>query len=124
MKKLTRREAIAAGSGLALAGSSLLGPTAAAQTGHDQHGGHTGHAAPAPASPPPAPAGKYSHPVSNTFYARTIAPGTDVPPGEPGKDYTPVVTPSGTTLPYQVVDGVKIYHLVAEPVLHEFAPGL
>ncbi|HSU68888.1 MAG TPA: copper oxidase [Tepidisphaeraceae bacterium] len=46
------------------------------------------------------------------------------PPGEPGKDYTPVHTPNGVTLPYRVVDGMKVMHLVAEPVEHEFAPGL
>lgn len=48
-----------------------------------------------------------------------------MPPGEPGKDYTPVVTPNGSTLPWKVVDGVKVYHLISEPVPnHEFAPGL
>jgi FtsP/CotA-like multicopper oxidase with cupredoxin domain len=47
-----------------------------------------------------------------------------LPPGEPGKDYTPVFTPNGTTLEYKVVDGVKVMHLVAEEVDHEFAPGL
>ncbi|HYE60725.1 MAG TPA: copper oxidase [Phycisphaerales bacterium] len=46
------------------------------------------------------------------------------PPGEPGKDYTPVIVPNGWTLPYKVVDGVKVFHLVAEEVDHEFAPGL
>ncbi|MDD5708389.1 MAG: copper oxidase [Kiritimatiellae bacterium] len=38
--------------------------------------------------------------------------------------YTPVVVPSGATLPFRIVDGVKVFHLVAEPVDHEFAPGL
>jgi FtsP/CotA-like multicopper oxidase with cupredoxin domain len=47
-----------------------------------------------------------------------------LPPGEPGKDYTPVVIPNGWSLPFRVVDGVKVYHLVAEEVYHEFAPGL
>ena len=47
-----------------------------------------------------------------------------LPPGEPGRDYTPVHTPNGATLPYRVVDGVKVFHLVAEPVDHEFMPGL
>jgi hypothetical protein len=47
-----------------------------------------------------------------------------LPPGEPGKDYNPVITPNGTTLPFKVVNGVKIFHLVAEEVEHEFAPGL
>jgi FtsP/CotA-like multicopper oxidase with cupredoxin domain len=48
----------------------------------------------------------------------------DYPPGEPGKDYTPVITPNGSTLPYKVVGGVKVFHLVTEEVDHEFAPGL
>ena len=46
------------------------------------------------------------------------------PPGEEGKDYTPVVVPNGRKLPWKVVGGVKVYHLVAEEVEHEFAPGL
>jgi manganese oxidase len=45
-------------------------------------------------------------------------------PGEPGKDYTPVVTPNGVALPYKIVDGAKVFHLTAEEVDHEFAPGL
>ena len=43
-------------------------------------------------------------------------------PGEPGRDYTPVVTPNGWTLPFKIVDGIKVFHLVAEEVQHEFAP--
>jgi manganese oxidase len=46
------------------------------------------------------------------------------PPGQPGRDYTPSVTPGGETLPWKVVDGVKVFHLVAGEVEHEFAPGL
>ena len=37
-------------------------------------------------------------------------------PGEAGRDYQPTTTPGGTTLPFRVVDGVKVYHLVAEEV--------
>ena len=48
----------------------------------------------------------------------------DESPGEPGRDYTPVVVPNGWTLPYKVIDGVKVFHMVAEEVEHEFAPGL
>jgi manganese oxidase len=29
-------------------------------------------------------------------------------PGQPGKDYKPVVTPSGASLPWKVVDDVKV----------------
>lgn len=42
----------------------------------------------------------------------------------PGAPRVPVVTPNGATLPHRIVDGVKVFHLVAEPVEHEFAPGL
>jgi len=45
-------------------------------------------------------------------------------PGEPGTDYTPAVVPNGGTLKWKLVDGVKVFHLVAEPVVREFAPGL
>ncbi len=38
--------------------------------------------------------------------------------------YTPVVTPNGATLPHTLDNGVKVFHLVAEPVKHEFAPGM
>lgn len=45
-------------------------------------------------------------------------------PGLPQKDYTPVIVPNGSKLPWKIVDGVKVFHLVAEEVDHEFAPGL
>ena len=47
-----------------------------------------------------------------------------LPPGEPGRDYDPVVIPNGAALPFKVVDGVKVFHLVAEEVAHELTPGL
>ncbi|MBL8756211.1 MAG: copper oxidase [Planctomycetes bacterium] len=46
------------------------------------------------------------------------------PPGQPFVDYLPVETPNGASLPFKVVDGVKVFHLVVEPVRHTFAPGL
>src|SRR5690242_4488610 len=36
---------------------------------------------------------------------------------------TPVIMLNGETLPYTVDNGVKIFHLTAEPVKQEFAPG-
>src|SRR5829696_2442623 len=42
----------------------------------------------------------------------------------PGRGYKPVVVPNGTTLPFKIVDGVKVFHLVAEELTHEFDPGL
>jgi FtsP/CotA-like multicopper oxidase with cupredoxin domain len=57
-------------------------------------------------------------------YSGGDSPTTPVRPGEPGRDYRPTITPSGATLPWKAVDGVKVYHLIAEEVDHEFAPGL
>ncbi len=45
-------------------------------------------------------------------------------PGKPDKDYKPVIVPNGKTLPWKIVDGVKIYHLVAEECDHEFVQPL
>ena len=61
-------------------------------------------AAAAASSPPPALTGRQP----------AIAPG-----GQPA-----VVTPNGSTLPLRLVNGVKVGHLIAEPVDHEFAPRL
>jgi len=38
--------------------------------------------------------------------------------------YVPVVTPNGSTLPWTMEDGWKTFHLTAEPVKREFAPGM
>ena len=50
----------------------------------------------------------------------TAAP---LPPPD-GRPYNPVVTLNGWTLPWRMKDGVKEFHLVAEPVVREFAPGM
>jgi manganese oxidase len=36
----------------------------------------------------------------------------------------PVITPNGTTLPLKRVGNVKVGHLIAQPIDHEFMPGL
>lgn len=53
----------------------------------------------------------------------TIPPSPIAPPTH-GLSYTPVVTPSGSTLPWKWDNGVKVFHLIAEPVKREFAPGM
>jgi len=122
--KISRREAVAV-SGLALAGGALASGSAVAQTGHESHG--TSQDAPAQPNVPGGSetAARWINIATSTRQpARTIEPGEAVPPGEPGRDYNPVITPNGATLPCKVVDGVKIFHLVAQEVTHEFAPGL
>ena len=48
------------------------------------------------------------------------------PPLHPtsGPEYQPVVTLNGWTLPWRMRNGWKEFHLVAEPVLREMAPGM
>ncbi len=38
--------------------------------------------------------------------------------------YTPVITPNGSTLPWIMEKGVKVFHLIAETCKHEVAPGM
>ncbi len=40
-----------------------------------------------------------------------------------GRPYNPVVTLNGWTCPWRMRNGVKEFHLVAEPVVREIAPG-
>jgi len=41
-----------------------------------------------------------------------------------GRPYQPVATLNGWTLPWRMKNGVKEFHLVAEPVVREIAPGM
>jgi FtsP/CotA-like multicopper oxidase with cupredoxin domain len=54
------------------------------------------------------------------------SPTSNSPPatGNSLSNYTPVHTLNGTTLPSKTIDGVKIMHLIAGEIEHEFAPGL
>jgi manganese oxidase len=58
--------------------------------------------------------------------APTTATNAMQPPLFPtsGPDYQPVVTLNGWTLPWRMNGDWKEFHLVAEPVEREFAPGM
>ena len=45
------------------------------------------------------------------------------PPPTTGRPFQPVVTLNGWSLPWRMNNGVKEFHLVAEPVVREMAPG-
>ena len=66
--------------------------------------------------------------ASATLGGRRAA--ADVKPAEPptrrrnSSTYPTLVTPNGASLPYRMEDGVKVFHLVAEPVQREFVAGL
>ena len=77
------------------------------------------HSPAPPAWPCPAPAlAGLPEPViqSSAATAAPLIPKT-------GRPYNPVVTLNGWTLPWRMKDGVKEFHLVAEPVVREVAPG-
>jgi len=64
--------------------------------------------------------------IGASSLARRIASGAQtLASASPGAtNYHPVVTPNGSTLPWIMKDGVKEFHLTAEPVKREFAPGM
>src|SRR6476660_10354456 len=64
--------------------------------------------------------------IGASSLARRIAGGAQLmtSPSPGATNYHPVVTPNGTTLPGVMKGGVKEFHLIAEPVRREFAPGM
>ena len=46
--------------------------------------------------------------------------GDGLAPGQPGTDYQPIITPNNPKLPWKLVDGAKVFHLIAEEVEHDF----
>ncbi len=60
-------------------------------------------------------------PVATRLEAQANAPQATKAAADQG--HVPVRTPNGWTLPYRLRDGVKEFHLVAEEIEHEFAPG-
>jgi FtsP/CotA-like multicopper oxidase with cupredoxin domain len=74
---------------------------------------HAGHTAPAEQT---AQAEQTERIADNTPLHKNALAGTG--------GQLAVVTPNGSTLPWRMVKGVKVGHLIAEPVQHEFAPGL
>jgi manganese oxidase len=63
--------------------------------------------------------------IPNALAADSISGGqTQIFTPPSGVGYKPVITPHGAALPWKMVDGVKVYHMIAEPVTHEFASGL
>ena len=55
---------------------------------------------------------------------QTTAQTTPIMPPIQGLSYIPVTTLNGSTLPWKWDNGVKVFHLIAEPVKREFAPGM
>jgi L-ascorbate oxidase len=63
--------------------------------------------------------------VTNAATAQSRPTATQPPiPAPSGQQYTPVVTLNGSSLPWKMDNGVKVFHLIAEPCTREFAPGM
>ena len=107
MEKFSRRRLLSIGA-IAVAGVAGLSKKATAQA--------------------PADAPRYQSSIGKAYWERSYSGGpVDVKPLAPiapGKGYRPVIIPNGAALPFRIVDGAKVFHLIAEEVEHEFAPGL
>ena len=55
---------------------------------------------------------------------RLLAAAREASGRPPNGRYRPVVTPNVGRLPWRMEDDFKTFHLIAEPVMREFAPGL
>jgi hypothetical protein len=113
-KQMSRREMLGLSAATIGAVTAL---TAGAPAGTGEHPGHTPPEAEAPRHQPERP---YWEP-SYSGGPPHVKPLT---PGRPWKDYKPVVVPTGYTLPWKVVGGLKVFHLIAEEVDHAFDAGL
>ena len=61
--------------------------------------------------------------LGNGVEARTVTQQHLPPARRVGGGRTPVITPNGASLPYRMENGVKIFHLTAEPLKREFVDG-
>jgi len=75
------------------------------------------------ASSLPANAQKIKGHDAHTATPAVLGENIAITPSANSTDYRPVVTPNGRTLPYRLHEGVKEFHLIAEEIEHEFAPG-
>jgi len=119
----TRREVMTTGATAAV-GAALSGvPDAAGAGPHDPRTQDPAQTRPAA---PPDPAASRVPTTQGGPPELPWSPAVrgDFPPGEPGRDYRPVFTPDVRTLPYELVDGAKVMHLIAEPLEHRVANRL
>src|SRR5919112_781865 len=102
--KISRRQMLALGA-TTIAGAGLLGKRAEAKTS-DSAG---------PYRPLPY---RNVQQTGRGYWQKSYSGGAidvkSLAPVLPGTGYNPVVVPDGFTLPFKVIDGVKVFHLIAE----------
>src|SRR5262245_27795778 len=115
--KLSRRQVLSLGVATIVGGTSLW-----TEQGHGTNPGSSGTAyEPFKGHNPPK---SDSRPYWEKSYSGGPVNATPLPPVLPGRGYKPVVVPNGGALPFKIVDGVKVFHLIAEEVDHHFDSGL
>jgi len=114
-KKISRREILGLGAATIAGSIALLGKEA---QGKSYEIG----------SPLYQPLARQQNSASRPYWEKSYSGGPidvkPLPPVLPNKGYKPVVVPNGGVLPFKVVDGVKVFHLIAEEVNHAFDVGL
>jgi FtsP/CotA-like multicopper oxidase with cupredoxin domain len=105
---------------LGLTAAAIGGVTALAGGAHVGTIEEPGRDRPAAESPRP----EHNRPYWEHSYSGGPVHVKPLPPGLPRQDYKPVVVPTGYTLPFKIVDGVKVFHMIAEEVDHAFDAGL
>ena len=107
--RLSRRQILGIGAGSLAAGAAWTEATHA--KGHDT-----------------PPGGRAKAASDRAYWQKSYSGGpinvAPLAPGLPGDHYKPVVVPNGAALPFKIVGGVKVFHLVAEEVDHAFDSGL
>ena len=103
-KKISRRQILGIGAATIAGSVALLGKEGQAKT----HGG--GAAAVSSRSLGQQKSG--GRPYWEKSYSGGPIDVKPLPPVLPGKGYKPVVIPNGGALPFKVVDGVKVFHLM------------
>lgn len=101
---ITRRSLLLTGAGLLAGGTKLLHSLAGVAYAE--------------------PAGSMTMPRSGATAHSTPPPQGQIRATGFKNGFYPVVTPNGTRLPWKLDDGVKVFHLVAEPLRQQFTPGL
>jgi len=115
-KIISRREILGLGAATVAGSVALLGKHARASN----HGVGAAQYQPSP--------GQRESSGGRPYWEKSYSGGPiDVKPLAPvlpDKGYKPVVVPDGGALPFKIVDGVKVFHLIAEEVDHAFDAGL
>jgi manganese oxidase len=109
-RKLSRRQALGIGATSLAAGVGWANDAQSQGRRYQPGGGSSGSAG------------------GRAYWQKTYSGGpvdvAPLAPGLPGQHYRPVIVPNGASLPFKIVEGVKVFHVIAEEIDHAFDTGL